>query len=159
MLSIARLGNQYMQASQPWVLFKGNAEEQKRGATVVGLNCNISCLLSVLLSPYMPSTAEVIQKQLNAPKDVNLIVDKFRIYLPAGHLIGKPSPLFTKIEIAQIEKLKQQFSGRQKSKTPDGSDRVKSSAAKSDPNQAMDVASLEAAVAAQVSFNRDCKRH
>ncbi|KAL0268339.1 UNVERIFIED_CONTAM: hypothetical protein PYX00_010318 [Menopon gallinae] len=151
-LSIARLGNLLMQNSQPWVLFKGTPEEQKRGATVIGLSVNLSCFLSVLLYPYMPATSEIIQTQLNASPSVNIIEDHFSLLLETGHKIGKPSPLFTKIEMAQIEKLKTRFSGRQKSKTPDGKD-VKSSTA-SVPN---DVASLEAAVAAQGNLVREMK--
>lgn len=70
----------------------------------------------------------------------------------------QPSPLFTKIEIAQIEKLKSQFSGRQKSKTPDGAERVgKASSNKAETIQPNDVASLEAAVAAQGDLVRKLK--
>lgn len=34
-------------------------------------------------------------------------------YLEAGHKIGKPSPLFAKIEAARLEELKQQYGGQQ----------------------------------------------
>lgn len=89
MLSIARLGNQLMQASQPWVLLKGDEQEQKRGKTVIGLSCNLACLLSVLLHPYMPETSDVIRQQLNSPPEVNVVEDQFTLLLKPGHQLGK----------------------------------------------------------------------
>ena len=52
---------------------------------------NLSCLLSVLIQPYMPVTSDVIQRQLNAPASVNVIADDVRFVqvLPAGHVIGE----------------------------------------------------------------------
>lgn len=34
-------------------------------------------------------------------------------YLPAGHVIGKPEPLFSKIEPDVLEKLKAKYAGTQ----------------------------------------------
>ncbi|XP_067686292.1 methionine--tRNA ligase, cytoplasmic-like isoform X2 [Haliotis asinina] len=115
-LSISRLGNQYMQANKPWVLAKGTPQERARSGSVVSLSANITCLLSVLLQPYMPVTSGVIQEQLNAPADCNIIGSNFTCQLKSGHKIGKPSPLFQKIEAAKIEELKQRFAGKQSSK-------------------------------------------
>ena len=66
----------------------------------------------------------------------------------------QPSPLFNKIEVSKIEKLRDQFSGRQKSKTPDGQD-VQSKSAQGDSSlsEYVDEASLEAAITAQVCRN------
>lgn len=88
-MSIARLGNQFMQSSQPWVLCKGSEDDKKVCETVIGLSVNLACLLAQLLDPYMPETANVIRKQLNAPPSMNVIDDKFRLFLPPGHKIGK----------------------------------------------------------------------
>lgn len=65
LLSISRHGNGYMQNYQPWVLLKGNEQQQARAATIIGLCCNIACLLANLLFPYMPTTARTIFQQLN----------------------------------------------------------------------------------------------
>lgn len=35
--------------------------------------------------------------------------------LPSGHKIGKPAPLFTKIDLSQVEELKKKFAGKQQS--------------------------------------------
>ncbi|KAK9871150.1 hypothetical protein WA026_011432 [Henosepilachna vigintioctopunctata] len=112
-LAISKHGNQYMQFNQPWVLLKGTDEEKLRGGTVIGISCNLVCLLSVILSPYMPETSENIRKQLNA-KEYLLVPDSGIVnFLPEGHVIGDPSPLFTKIEQTQIEDLKKKFAGKQ----------------------------------------------
>lgn len=66
------------------------------------------------------------------------------LFIPSGHKIGKPVPLFTKIEVAKLEELKKKYGGIQQSsgqpaKTP--SSRIFQSAAEA-----------EKAVADQVSF-------
>ncbi|XP_019636662.1 PREDICTED: methionine--tRNA ligase, cytoplasmic-like [Branchiostoma belcheri] len=125
-LNISRLGNQYIQAQKPWVLVKGSPAEKARAGTVIGLAANVSCLLSVLVQPYMPATSSTIQQQLQAPPEVNILTDTFVCQLPAGHKIGKPSPLFQKLEASTMAELKKKFAGtqmerkeqEQKSKTP-----------------------------------------
>lgn len=73
-LTVSRLGNQYMQMQQPWVLLKGKTDDEKnRAASVIGLCCNIVCLLANLLSPFMPDTVTKIYTQLNtAPRNLNV---------------------------------------------------------------------------------------
>lgn len=112
--SISRLGNQLMQAAQPWVLIKSTKdEEKKRAGTVIGLCANIICQLSVMLLPYMPNLSGKLQEQLGVTSDVNHLIPEFTCRLPAGHRIGKPAPLFQKIEQSLIDELKQKFSGAQ----------------------------------------------
>lgn len=112
--NISRLGNQLMQAAQPWVLIKSAKEEEKiRAGTVIGLCANIICQLSVMLLPYMPNMSGQLQQQLGVGPDVNHLIPEFICRLPAGHRIGKPAPLFQKIEQAQIDELKKRFAGAQ----------------------------------------------
>uniref|UniRef100_A0A1A9WPB0 Methionine--tRNA ligase, cytoplasmic n=1 Tax=Glossina brevipalpis TaxID=37001 RepID=A0A1A9WPB0_9MUSC len=114
LLSISRHGNGYMQSQQPWVLFKGNEQQQARAATIIGLCCNIACLLANLLFPFMPTTARTIFQQLNT-KQTNLQAEKpyISLLLPSGHKIGKPAPIFTKLEQNFIEEMKKKYSGPQ----------------------------------------------
>ena len=60
-----------------------------KAGTIVGIAANISCLLSVLLQPYMPEVSKTIQEQLNAPQECNVVIEKFVSYLPTGHKIGQ----------------------------------------------------------------------
>jgi methionyl-tRNA synthetase len=112
-LSISRHGNQYMQANQPWVLLKGTPEEKIRAGTVIGVCCNIACLLATLLHPYMPETSETLKKQLNSTNTA-LTPENIRIIqlLPAGHKLGEPAALFAKLELSRVEELKKMFAGR-----------------------------------------------
>ncbi|KAH8290278.1 hypothetical protein KR054_001553 [Drosophila jambulina] len=114
LLAISRHGNGYMQTQQPWVLLKGNEDQKKRAATIIGLCANIACLLANLLFPYMPATARTMFGQLNA-KQTPLNADKplATLLLPAGHKIGKPAPLFAKLEQSFIDELKTRFGGAQ----------------------------------------------
>ncbi|CAH2014871.1 unnamed protein product [Acanthoscelides obtectus] len=113
-LAISRHGNQYMQANQPWVLAKGTEEEKLRAGTVVGICCNLACLLAVLLQPYMPETSATLKKQINAPEVVITPSNPEIVQLlPPGHKLGNPSPLFSKIDSARVEELKKKFAGKQ----------------------------------------------
>ncbi|XP_061178088.1 methionine--tRNA ligase, cytoplasmic-like [Saccostrea echinata] len=110
-LSISRLGNQYMQANKPWVLVKGSQTDKTRAGTVVSLSANLATLLSVLVQPYMPMVSATIQDQLKTPAECNIIHREFVCHLPPGHKIGKPSPLFEKIESSKIQEMKKRFEG------------------------------------------------
>ncbi|TMS19114.1 Methionine--tRNA ligase, cytoplasmic [Larimichthys crocea] len=116
-LNISRHGNQYIQVNEPWKKIKGGDTERQRAGTVTGVSVNISCLLSVMLFPYMPSVSQTIRDQLNAPQScINTMLQgtgAFVCALSAGHRIGTVSPLFQKLEVDQIEALKKRFGGQQ----------------------------------------------
>ncbi|XP_037955736.1 methionine--tRNA ligase, cytoplasmic [Teleopsis dalmanni] len=114
LLSISRHGNGYMQTQQPWVLLKGDNTKKERAATIIAICCNIACLLANLIFPYMPATARIMFDQLNT-KQTQLNAEKpvATLLLPAGHKIGKPAPLFAKLEQTFIDELKKKYSGPQ----------------------------------------------
>lgn len=49
-------------------------------------------------------------------------------YFEAGHKIGKPSPLFAKIEASRLEELKQKYAGQQETTTTAAEQQYKSAA-------------------------------
>jgi len=59
-----------------------------QAGTVIGICCNIACLLAILLKPYMPVTADILKEQLQAPDDIWIMVPEFTILLPSGHKLG-----------------------------------------------------------------------
>ena len=64
----------------------------------------------------MPNTARELRGQLGMnKKEYGYIPDLVTTMLAAGHKIGKPTPLFTKIETAQVEILRQKYGGKQES--------------------------------------------
>ncbi|XP_028041146.1 methionine--tRNA ligase, cytoplasmic isoform X1 [Bombyx mandarina] len=115
-LSISRLGNQHMQSEQPWVLLKGSEDDKQRGATAIGLCCQLVALLCALLAPYVPDTTRKLRGQLNVDAEkLRLNPENPRLlrYLPPGHVIGKPEPLFVKIEQERLEELRARYAGTQ----------------------------------------------
>ncbi|CAG9134281.1 unnamed protein product [Plutella xylostella] len=146
-LSISRLGNQRMQSAQPWILLKGTDEDKIRGATTIGLCCQIAALLCAVLSPYMPVTARQLAKQLNVdigtlrinPDNPSLLQ-----YLPRGHVINQPSPLFSKLEPDSLETLRTKYAGTQSER-------------EGKKNDAASVAALEEAIAKQGEKVRQLK--
>jgi len=66
-----------------------SAPTRKRAGTVVAMAANMACTLSALVQPYMPNISDVIQQQLLAPPDCNVINAGLVQYLPAGHKIGQ----------------------------------------------------------------------
>ncbi|XP_023160349.2 methionine--tRNA ligase, cytoplasmic [Drosophila hydei] len=142
LLAVSRHGNGYMQTQQPWVLLKGSNDQKARAATIIGLCTNIACLLANLLFPYMPTTARTMFAQLKTkqtPLDANKPLAT--MLLPTGHKIGKPSPLFTKLEQSFIDELKGKYGGSQ-------------AAAAQEQSSSAD---LEAAVQAQANKVRELK--
>ncbi|KOB75459.1 Methionyl-tRNA synthetase [Operophtera brumata] len=68
-LSISKRGNQHMQSEEPWVLLKGSEGDKVRGATAIGVCCQLVALVCALLAPYMPDTCRTLREQLNVDSD------------------------------------------------------------------------------------------
>uniref|UniRef100_A0A1I7TZB7 Methionine--tRNA ligase, cytoplasmic n=1 Tax=Caenorhabditis tropicalis TaxID=1561998 RepID=A0A1I7TZB7_9PELO len=113
-LNVSRLGNQYMQAQTPWVLVKGDDKAKKRAGTIIGVAANIAYHLAVILYPVMPTTSATIRDQCGLSK-LPFFTPFPKRYLKPGHHIGKPSPLFQRLDSAQIEQFKLKFGGSQDS--------------------------------------------
>ncbi|ULT95454.1 hypothetical protein L3Y34_004291 [Caenorhabditis briggsae] len=111
-LNVSRNGNQYMQSQTPWVLMKGDDAAKKRAGTIIGVAANIAYHLAVILYPVMPSVSETIRQQCDLSK-LPLFSPFPRNYLKPGHKIGKPSPLFQKLDPIQIAEFKAKFGGGQ----------------------------------------------
>eukprot|EP01085_Mycamoeba_gemmipara_P003962 Mycagemm_TRINITY_DN10272_c0_g1::TRINITY_DN10272_c0_g1_i2::g.3962::m.3962 type:complete len:754 gc:universal TRINITY_DN10272_c0_g1_i2:76-2337(+) len=103
-MSIAALGNGYLQDEQPWVLIKSNPE---RCATVINLSVQLSKLLGTLLNPYAPDVCHRILAQLNSP--LGVIHDTFTFEIKDGHKIGTPEPLFQTLDNELIATLHKRF--------------------------------------------------
>lgn len=106
-MNVARLGNKYLAETEPWKLVKTDAERVK---TIMNISVQICASLSVLLEPFMPTSAQKIATLLNADKFNWEDAGKDDL-IEAGHTINKASLLFEKIEDAtieaQVEKLEQ----------------------------------------------------
>ena len=101
LMNLARSGNKYLADEEPWKVIKTNPE---RVQTIMYTALQIASGLSVLSEPFLPHTAEKLQKMLRLdPTPSWQDVRQGHTLLASGHCIGKPSLLFTKIEDPKIE--------------------------------------------------------
>jgi len=101
LMNLARSGNKYLADEEPWKVIKTNPE---RVQTIMYTALQIASGLSVLSEPFLPHTAQKLQKMLRLdPTPSWQDVRQGHTLLASGHCIGKPSLLFTKIEDPKIE--------------------------------------------------------
>lgn len=165
-LSLSKVGNFYLQEAQPWVLIKGNEHDKVKAGTVIGVSCNLACLLALLMKPYMPQTVEVISKQLNVSSDLFVLTSRATVFLKPGHKIGKPAPLFAKLEQSVVDDLKKRFAGKQQpqevsknNKIPSqvNDEKKKETVLNSVPTSSACASELEAAITKQGDLVRSLK--
>jgi methionyl-tRNA synthetase len=102
LISISRIGNQYLNTTEPWNLMK--ADKEKAG-TVFYVAAQVVKAIAVLSEPFMPETAEQLWQTLGLSGSVHTSNwNEASKPMEAGHTIEKPKPLFHKID-ADEEKL------------------------------------------------------
>ncbi|MBW7871042.1 MAG: methionine--tRNA ligase [Flavobacteriia bacterium] len=104
-MNLARLGNQFLQIQEPWK--KQHKPEEVKGIMYAAVQ--IAGMLAQLSEPFLPFTAEKLNKMFNMElKDWNELENISEI-LPAGHKLNEAELIFSKIEDetidAQIQKL------------------------------------------------------
>jgi methionyl-tRNA synthetase len=107
-MKICKRSNQYFQEQEPWKLIK---EDKERCGTVIHQCLQTVAILSILIEPYLPFSAQGINTQLKTEqhqwKDIG-----FEILKP-GHELGKSHALYPKVDKKVIEKLKEQTRGKE----------------------------------------------
>jgi methionyl-tRNA synthetase len=96
LISISRIGNQYLNEKEPWNLMK---KDKAKAAAIFYVAAQIVKTLAIVSVPFIPVAAEEIWKTLNLEGSVH--EQKWTEILkplPANHKIAKPKPLFQKIE-------------------------------------------------------------
>lgn len=104
-MELARMGNRYLAETEPWKVIKS---DPKRVETILHLALQITANLSILLDPFLPSTAEKIRSFLNLEEFNWDQAGKIDI-LKAGANTQPPSILFQKIEDEMVEKEKEKL--------------------------------------------------
>lgn len=95
--------NKYIDETTPWVLGKDEARKAELNRVLYDLVESL-CAISVMIEPFIPTTARRIWAQLNLPQNF----DEIRISdiegwgkTPVGIQINKPEQLFPRIEIEE----------------------------------------------------------
>ena len=94
-IELARAGNQYLSEREPWHLVK---KDQAKTATTLYLAAQLVRSIGILISPFLPETAQSIRAQLNLTGEDGWW-DAGKLALKSGHAIGKATPLFHKVAV------------------------------------------------------------
>ncbi len=105
LISISRVGNQYLNTKEPWNLMKTDKE---KAGTIFYVATQVVKAATIVSAPFMPETAEQLWQTLQLPETVSRWSDA-TVPIEAGHKIAKPKPLFHKIETDEA-KLDEQLS-------------------------------------------------
>lgn len=93
--------NKYIDETGPWVLAKDEANRPRLAAVMYNL-CEAIRIISILVSPFLPYTAPIMQEQLGAPADMLswAQADQWGL-LPDGCSVQKGDIIFPRIDIAK----------------------------------------------------------
>ncbi|PLX69312.1 MAG: methionine--tRNA ligase [Denitrovibrio sp.] len=109
--------NKYIDETAPWALAKDEAKKERLGSVLYTVLDGIR-MVSLLLYPFMPTTAEKIREQLGTGKELvktsTQDLRKIRT-LESGHKLGEAEQLFPRIdEKDMLEFLKQEIDSEKK---------------------------------------------
>src|SRR5258705_3895123 len=96
--------NALVEISAPWNLAKDKQQEELLEAVLYHLAESLR-IIAIWISPVLPQAAHGIFDQLNWKKELSGKEERFSLAdaewgrLPDGHVVGKPVPLFPRIEI------------------------------------------------------------
>ena len=108
--AIWTVGNEYLQVSAPWSHFK---EDPNRAACIIKFSFNLIALYANISRPFIPSTAEKIDKALNLKNNViwPTSLETALNLIQNGHKFSVPENLFEKLSDEKVYELKERFSG------------------------------------------------
>jgi methionyl-tRNA synthetase len=99
--------NQIVDAAKPWALAKDSAESEHLDQVLYTLAESLR-IMAILISPVSPKASHGIFDQLNWKMELSGKEERFSLAdtewgrLPDGHVIGKPTPLFPRIEASDL---------------------------------------------------------
>ncbi|WP_313374962.1 methionine--tRNA ligase [Chishuiella sp.] len=98
-MNLARLGNQFLQAQEPWK--KGDEPETVK-AIMYTAN-QIAAALAQLGEPFIPFASDKMLSMMNLEREDWNDLESTDEYVPAGHQLGQSELIFSKIEDEAIE--------------------------------------------------------
>ncbi|MBA3273198.1 MAG: class I tRNA ligase family protein, partial [Chthoniobacterales bacterium] len=93
--------NTYVETTAPWKLAKDPERAETLDHVLYGLAESLR-IIAVLTSPVLPAASVGILQQLNLPATPTFEATEWG-GLPDGHRVGKPVPLFPRIETPAAE--------------------------------------------------------
>lgn len=94
--------NKYIDETAPWKLAKQEESKQALSNTLYNLVESLR-IISILISPIMPETAQKIYNQLNLEGFESIQIEEAETFgkFPINHKINKPEQLFPRIEVSK----------------------------------------------------------
>ena len=99
-MSVARLGNKYLQEQEPWKVYK---QDPERAGAVLYVATQITAVLSIVFEPFLPATAAKLRSMLAMDTLPEWEATNNETIVAAGTQLGKAELLFAKIEDNQVE--------------------------------------------------------
>ena len=90
--------NKYIDETMPWKLAKDETQRQALANVLYNLAESLR-IVSILISPFMPATAQKIREQLKISPEFKLDDTEIFGLLEENHEVGKPEQLFPRILI------------------------------------------------------------
>ena len=90
--------NKYIDETMPWKLTKDETQRQNLANVLYNLAESLR-IVSILIEPFMPATAEKIREQLKVSAELKLDDAEIFGQLEPNHEVGKPEQLFPRILI------------------------------------------------------------
>jgi methionyl-tRNA synthetase len=95
--------NGFIDSEKPWTVAKDRTKGSRLDEILYTL-CESLRIIAILISPVLPRAAHGIFDQLNWKMELSGKEERFSLAdaewgrLPDGHIVGKPTPLFPRIE-------------------------------------------------------------
>lgn len=126
-MGLSSKGNQILQFNEPWKTVAENPEKVK---VVMNLVLQYTAALRVVCQPFMPFTSDKITELMQLPPlkgkgDLVKMLDGLsegKPIIKAGHVIGQPNHLFTRIDDALMEYQINKLKSKQPVETPNASE-------------------------------------
>jgi len=96
--------NGFLQERQPWALAKKGAEGRPALEETLYAACEGLRIVSILIEPFMPETAEKLRRQLGAAELPSDLEAAGRWGLLGPGRIGKTTPMFPRIDVGKMMK-------------------------------------------------------
>lgn len=93
--------NKYIDETMPWALAKEEEKLPRLNAVLYNLIESIT-IITTLLKPFLPNTAEAIFKQLNTSEREYTDLDKFGFYTSGTKVTEKPEILFARLDQNEV---------------------------------------------------------
>jgi methionyl-tRNA synthetase len=103
------LGNEYLQKTEPWAIYKF---EPKTSGMIINLSINLIRLYAILSEPFIPDTSQKIMLAVNSEdwSWPNSVENALQV-LPPKHSFNVPDVLFNKITDDERDIMQKKFSG------------------------------------------------